>query len=137
MPKRRCATATAERLVDAVRAVGAWLIAEALVETTIERLFDGMCAKLQAAGLDLRRATLSISTLHPMLEARAFIWLPDQGLTVDQFEHGSQTRAQWMESPFRHMLEDRQWILRRRLAGPKAQIDFPLLGQVRDLGATA
>ena len=43
---------------------------------------------------------------------------------------------EWAQSPFYHMLQTDNFVLRRHLDGADARVDFPLLATLRDAGAT-
>lgn len=51
-------------------------------------------------------------------------------------ETGEQIGKDWVQSPFKHLLENRLRTMRRRPTGPEALIDFPLLAEFRDRGLT-
>jgi adenylate cyclase len=117
--------------------VADWLITEALAESDVESLFEGCCNRLQAAGIPLWRALLSYPTLHPL---HASIWLTwNRGVGVGVVESllgFSSTSDEFLRSPFYHMTQTRIPFLRRRLTGVEATLDFPILEDFRERGAT-
>ena len=121
-----------------VDAVADWLVIEALAETTVEALISGCCARLNAAGIPLWRMSLAFSTLHPLFAAVTNTWVRnDDDLDVTQHRHGvADTSEQWQRSPFFHIIKTSIPFLRRRLTGPEALLDFPILPELRDRGAT-
>lgn len=121
------------RLVDAA---ADWLMAQALDDIDIRRLVEGISSRLYDAGIPLWRVNLAFGTLHPLVSAVSVTWWRDASLHVDGFPHGGEQNAAWMNSPYRHMLEKAMPFLRRRLDGPDAQLDFPVLEELRDQGAT-
>ncbi|MFQ5783308.1 MAG: adenylate/guanylate cyclase domain-containing protein [Alphaproteobacteria bacterium] len=121
---------------DLIGAVADWLMAQALGRTDLENLFDGCCRRLRAAGVPLTRAYVSYRTLHPLLHAQGITWRPDAGTECEGFSHGISEDPSWLRSPFFHMIENGIPFLRRRLAGDEALIDFPILAEFRDAGAT-
>jgi adenylate cyclase len=119
------------------RALQDWLIEAGLGNLELRPLLDGLCARLIAAGVPIARAYLSTATLHPLLWATGITWERGRLAGEDtRIGYGYEREAAWRESPFRHMLEEREPRLRRRLAGPEARLDFPVLAEFRDAGLT-
>lgn len=116
--------------------VAAWLMEEALRDTNVPALMEGCCQRLSAAGLPLWRAHLSYTTLHPLYAAQGVTWLRDQGAEAAAFEHRAQEPERWLHSPLYHMVNRRIPFLRRRLTGPHAMLDFPVLKEYREAGIT-
>src|SRR5215467_8262468 len=52
----------------------AWLIEAGTSDVAAERLFDGFCARLSAAGVPIARGFLSIAGLHPVRRAYSLTW---------------------------------------------------------------
>jgi adenylate cyclase len=74
--------------------------------------------------------------LHPRLSSLSYTWHRDRGAVGAQHPHGSEASGRWQSSPLRYMVENNQQMLRRRLAGRDAQIDFPILAELQAQGAT-
>ena len=125
-------TGTAGGLVDRV---ADWLMNEALGETEGEALVEGCCERLRAAGIPVFRAFLTFGTLHPLFSAIGLTWHREEGLKSVGFRHGARGEG-WKQSPFYHMIETDIPYLRRRLAGPQAVLDFPVLKEFRASGGT-
>jgi adenylate cyclase len=121
------------RLIDAA---ADWLMAQALGDSDIRSLVEGIGARLVDAGIPLWRVNLAFGTLHPLVSAVSVTWWRDASLKVDGFPHGGEDNPAWINSPYRHMLENGLPILRRRLTGAQAHVDFPVLAELRDQGAT-
>ncbi len=119
-----------------VEGIAAWLMEEALRDAPIPALFEGCCSRLRAAGLPLWRGHISYTTLHPLYAAGGVTWLRESGAEVDAYEHRAEEPDRWLNSPLYHMVSTRVPLLRRRLAGPEALIDFPVLEEYRAAGAT-
>jgi adenylate cyclase len=114
----------------------AWLIEAGLMGMAAPALFDGFCGLLAAAGIPIGRGFLSIGGLHPLRRAFSVTW-QDRGIVeVDEFPHAALESRLWQESPFRQMMETGTRRLHRRLAGPDAVLDFPVLREFRDAGWT-
>ena len=116
--------------------VADWLMSMALVETTVEELCEGCFLRLHAAGIPLIRAHVAFRTLHPLYDAIGITWSPMGALQVDSFTPRDTAAEDWRRSPAYHMIETRTPFLRRRLTGPEALIDFAVLQDYRDRGAT-
>jgi adenylate cyclase len=114
----------------------AWLIDGGLASMPERELFDGFCQRLVASGFPLSRGYLSLATLHPLLWASGVTWQGGQIVDAIDIAYGYETRAAWLSSPFRHMLETDTRRLHRRLAGEGAVLDFPVLREFRDAGLT-
>jgi len=112
----------------------AWLIEAGTSDVAAERLFDGFCARLSAAGVPIARGFLSIAGLHPVRRAYSLTWSYGRIVEATDFEHAIMATAMWQASPFRHMLETKTRRLHRRLVGDDAVLDFDVLREFRDAG---
>ncbi len=121
-----------------VDAVAEWLATEALTGgSTVETLIEGACQRLSAAGLPIWRGYVAFQTLHPLFRAMAVTWRRDQGVSSVGFGHDTPADTpQILDSPIRYLQKSRLPFLRRRLVGPEAQLDFPVLAEVREQGGT-
>ena len=124
---------TGSALIDAV---ADWLMAQALGGSDLESLLDGCCARLRAAGVPLSRALISYRTLHPLFDSVWLTWHRDEGVGTFEMPHGRRGSEVFRQSPFFHLIETRIPFLRRRLVGDEALLDFPVLPEFRDKGAT-
>ena len=123
--------------LGSVQVVADWLMAKALSGGEMENLLEGCCQRLRAAGIPLLRASLAFRTLHPLYAAVTVIWHRDRGLRTTGHLHETYgTTDEWRNSPFFHMLGTGIPFLRRRLVGAEAMVDFPVLEEFRDDGAT-
>ena len=119
-----------------VQALSDWLVQQGLRGTRLEDLLAGFCEGLRALGVPLWRGHVSMRTLHPSFEALTFVWHPNTGIVRQQRAYTDGISDEWMRSPFHHMFQTDNFILRRRLSGPEARVDFALLEEIRDQGAT-
>ena len=117
-----------------IGSVADWLMAEALGEADVEKLFQGCCERLRAAGIPLWRAYLTFRTLHPLFSAISLTWRREGGLESVGHLHTASSDA-WRQSTLRHMMESQIPFLRRSLVGDGAVLDFPVLTELRDKGA--
>jgi adenylate cyclase len=121
--------------VDLIGTVADWLMDQALGEPELTDLFSGCCARLRAAGVPISRAFIGFRVLHPLVSVMSLVWRPDTGLVTEQFQHDA-ANGGWNRSPHKYLVEHQIPFMRRRLAGPDAMLDFPLLGELRDQGMT-
>jgi adenylate cyclase len=111
----------------------------ALAGAREDKLLETFCTLLVLDGVPLARAVLGADTLHPVLEGRVFEWNASAP-NVRQAEYGRSADAEenerWTHSPFYALAETNSGLLRRRLAGPDARLDFPVLEEVAARGMT-
>ena len=117
--------------------VAGWLIDQGLGDPDLDVMFAACCERLCAAGLPLWRVHISFRTLHPLFEAVTLTWTHGTGLENRELPHSAEgLREIWRQSPLFHVIEKRLPGLRRRLTGAQAQLDFPILEELRDQGAS-
>lgn len=117
----------AGRMIDGqkINALNEWLAEAGLNGTPEDVLVTGFCERARDAGIPLARSLVLIDTLHPVYEGRLVRWghdasqpgMVEYGRTVvpdgvplaaDQ-ERGAAT---WRQSPFFHMLQTGQSLLK-------------------------
>ena len=127
-----------------------WAVREGLRGTAPATLFEGLCRRLVDAGVPLWRAFAGIPTLHPQWGGYAYTWWRDRdAIEPTQFERGEAYEQEILNSPIGYLVRQAEaygeayacgsdpWRhLRRRLAGPEAQLDFPVLEALAAAGAT-
>jgi adenylate cyclase len=113
-----------------------WLVDQSLGEPDIVELFEGVCTRLHAIGVPVSRAMLMWSTLHPLFQAENVVWKTNQRAELRQFRHQDVGTEEWHRSPMKHMLQTNISVLRRRLAGPGALLDFEILKDLAGEGYT-
>jgi adenylate cyclase len=125
-----------------------WAVRQGLLGVHAAELFDGFCQRLVSAQVPLWRASAAMRTLHPQWGGYSYTWRRDlNAIEPSQFERDNQNRRDWLTSPFAYLIAQAQaqgsgengdpWLhLRRRLAGPEAQLDFPILEELAACGAT-
>ena len=120
-----------------IDSVANWLMDRALGDASVENLIEGCCKRLRATGIPLWRAQIGFRTLHPLFSSMTLTWLRDEGVATVGNLHGvSGQTDDWLRSPYFHMLDSGLPFLRRHLTGAEALIDFPLLEEFKDRGAT-
>ncbi len=114
-----------------------WLMSSALGRTGVDAIFEGCCQRLHAAGVPLVRALTAFRTLHPLFGSVNLVWRLNHGVDRSPILHEqSFSTDEWRRSPMHYLLRHRIPYLRRRLAGPHAIVDFPVLEDLRDGGVT-
>ncbi len=111
-------------------------MSQALGSTNAEKLLEECAVRLYAAGIPLWRANLSFRILHPLYEAVSLVWYRETGLQEMEKFVSSEPSVTWRQSPLSFLVDNELPFVRRRLTGPEAQLDFPLLTDLRDQGAT-
>ena len=134
LPPDTAAVSRRDILIDEVTD---WLMEQALKGSTLEDLLIGTLEGMIAAGLPIARANIGLRTLHPLFETLTYTWTAKSGLVEELFPHGNdETSEDWRLSPLRWLVDHRVPILRRRLAGPEAMLDFPLMEELAERGFT-
>jgi adenylate cyclase len=128
-----------------------WAVGQGLRGADAAALFDGLCRRLIAAGLPLVRAFAGMRTLHPQWAGYGYVWWRHlNAIQPTQFERGEEYEQGVLNSPIGYLIrlgEARSETeaveesgpslhLRRRLTGPDAQLDFPLLQELAAAGAS-
>jgi adenylate cyclase len=123
-----------------------WAVREGLRGADAAALFDGLCQRLVIAGVPLWRAWAGMKTLHPQWGGYGYTWWRHlNAIQPSQFERGDEYEQEILRGPIGHLIRQAEasagggdpWRnLRRRLAGPEAEIDLPLLDQLADAGAS-
>lgn len=99
-------------------------------------LLEGLCLRLRDVGVPLARATLHVLTLHPQVRAVSQLWtLAGTGVESTDRLHGVEHTSTYLQSPLRRVFEGGTAI-RRRLVGPNATQDFPILQDLAEQGLT-
>ena len=113
--------------------VAAWLADQALGNSQPSDLFDSMCRRLRATGIPVMRAHVSFAVLHPLYTAAALKWSAE-GVDVRFMRLDDTETDAYLRSPIKHVLHYGLPLLRRRLTGRTALLDFPVLTEFRDMG---
>lgn len=116
----RCHTSSSDHLFS-------WLAEAALAGSPVEAVLAGFTRRLNARGLGIGRAYLGIRLLHPLINARGYIYRrAEDAVTGEDYAH-AQMPDGYQESPVQYMLSRKVHHLYRALTGPAARLDFPLL----------
>jgi adenylate cyclase len=74
--------------------------------------------------------------LHPLYAASTVNWTATAGIVVENFSSEDSTQERFLSSPIGHTLTHRLPVLRRRLTGDTALLDFEVLKEFHALGGT-
>jgi len=113
-----------------------WLINEAWKSNSSPDLVKRLAEGLVAAGFPLWRLRVVIRTLNPQLFAIIHTWQKDMD-EIGEFHatHEELQRDRFVTSPFALIINGEGGV-RRRLEGPGARLDFPILEDLVGEGAT-
>ncbi len=113
-----------------------WLVRDAWMSKSSQDLVARISDTMIAAGFPLWRLRLLIRTLNPLLFALIYTWQRSGGdVTVLEIAHENLQSDKYRNSPFALVIEGEGGV-RRRLEGPDAQLDFPVLEDLVAQGAT-
>jgi len=117
-----------------------WLATAAPGGADETALVGGMVARLEAAGLPVRRMLVGFDRLHPVVDGYSVLWRRgDAAPAVTRYfrdEDDAALEASWRRSPFYHLASSGLDHMRRRLPDPAAEAAFPLLAEIRAEGGT-
>ena len=113
-----------------------WLVRDAWKAETIGELLADFAKTMNAAGLPTWRLRLFIRTLNPQLYGLFFRWQRDvEGIEEFQATHTGVQSSQYRNSPFAPIINGEGGV-RRRLEGADPELDFPILEDLVEEGAT-
>jgi len=133
-----------------------WVVREGIRGATADALFDSLCQRFVIAGVPLWRAFAGMPTLHPQWGGYSYTWRRDlDAIEPGQFGRGYEYEQILQNSPFGYLIRqmadsaprlaagpwgvqgENPWLyLRRRLTGPEAKLDFPILKELAAAGAS-
>ncbi len=113
-----------------------WLVHEAWQAPSSQELVRRLSETLVAQGMPVARLRVMVQTLHPQLFANAYTWQADTGqVTEYQATHSGIQSSQFRDSPFAVILKGEGGV-RRRLDVPDPKLDYPILKDLVEEGAT-
>ena len=118
-----------------IREVLDWLAGGALSGPESADVLAQLCQRMLDAGIPLWRAAVFVTTLHPDVMGRRFLWQAESGVTTSNALHSLVEKDDYRKSPFTAVYATRK-PLRRRFADPDCPADFEVLQDVRAQGAT-
>jgi adenylate cyclase len=117
-------------------AIVGWLADEALQNSEPANLYGELCQRLRGVGIPILRGQVAFRILHPLYDASTLNWYTHRGVVVEHFRPEQSSNDQFVHSPLAHILAHRLPVLRRRLTGDTALLDFAVLEELRSLGGT-
>ena len=113
-----------------------WLVYDSSMSKSSRDLVTRFADAMIAAGFPLWRLRLLVRTLNPLLFALGYTWQRDgDEVAVFEISHEILHGEQYLKSPFAVVIKGEGGV-RRRLEGPNAQLDFPVLEDLVAEGAT-
>lgn len=111
-----------------------WLLRIGRIAGTTDELLGGLCDLLVAQGLPLERVGIHGRVLHPQVVGIRILWR--RGIGSEETRYGYDTvEAGYETSPLKAVYDSGAPV-RRRLNGPAADDDFPILADLRAEGMT-
>ena len=117
-------------------AIVEWLADEALQNSEPANLYGELCHRLRGVGIPILRGQVAFRILHPLYDASTLNWYTQRGVVVEHLRPEQSSDDQFVNSPLGHIVAHRLPVLRRRLTGDTALLDFPVLEELRPLGGT-
>src|SRR5215831_14893021 len=117
-------------------AIVGWLADEALQNSEPANLYGELCQRLRGVGIPILRGQVAFRILHPLYDASTLNWNTQRGVVVEHFRPEQSSDDQFVHSPLGHIVAHRLPVVRRRLTGDTALLDFPVLEEFRSLGGT-
>jgi len=119
-----------------VGSIAEWLVDQALGSPDIVDMFAETCKRLYAVGVPVSRAMVTWPTLHPVVEIESATWRRGQKVSFEQIYHKAEMTENWLNSPFKYLLDTDSQVMRRHLAGPGKMLDFKVLESFAAQGFT-
>ena len=121
---------------DASKTPISWLLTDASHHASTRTLIRDLAALLSDRGMPLLRVTCFVRTLHPQASGSNVVWLRDRpNPRTVRVLRGMEDTPAFQASPLPLIFQGAAAI-RRRLDVPEQTLDFPVLADLRELGAT-
>lgn len=117
-------------------AIVEWLADQALADSEPAALFGELCQRVRGVGMPILRAQVAFRVLHPLYDAGMLNWNAERGVLAEHFRPEQSGNEQFRRSPMGYALAQRLPVLRRRLTGDTALLDFAVLDEFVELGGT-
>jgi adenylate cyclase len=126
---------TQEPMTQDMRLLVDWLVDGARSGIQSQDVLAELCQRMVACGIPLWRAAVFVTTLHPDVIGRRFLWQAKSGVTTSDALFAIAESDDFRKSPFGTVYATGK-PLRRRLADADCPIDFAVLSDLRAEGAT-
>lgn len=117
-----------------LQSVADWLIDGARSARRVDQFVSQTCERMVECGLPLSRVGVFVSTLHPNMIGRNFIWRRGFGVSMGSMLYGSEESDDYLSSPLVTVFEQGQEV-RRRLVDSEVG-NSPFLAEMHASGAT-
>src|ERR1700722_9265156 len=104
-----------------VSATAAWLVDGARSASNSQDVLAELCARLVDDGLPLWRVAVFVSTLHPEIMGRRFLWRPGADVEVAEAPFQLVNESSYLTSPVVRVQKTGETI-RRRLTDPECPL---------------
>ncbi|MDA1059822.1 MAG: adenylate/guanylate cyclase domain-containing protein [Proteobacteria bacterium] len=112
-----------------------WVVRKGVHRGTIDSLVEGFARRLIEAGIPLSRMNFMVQVIHPLNQVAFWVWFVNADMFSFRPPRGQTSDQRFGNSPFKVVFETGQ-PLRRRLTGDNMVLDFPVLQDLIDNGAT-
>jgi adenylate cyclase len=118
-----------------IRPVVEWLADGARSGANSDDVLAELCQRMVGCGIPLWRVAVFVTTLHPDVLGRRFLWQAETGVTTSDALFSLTETDDFRQSPFTTVYATRE-VLRRPLADPDCPVDFDVVRNLRAAGAT-
>ena len=115
--------------------IAQWVTETALTAASPEVLVEGVCHRLNTAGVNIFRANIAIRPIHPVHGALAYRWQRGEGANFEVFDHSTMEVA-WVDSPYYYMHKNGLTEMRQRLTDTAEADKFAMFKRLREQGGT-
>jgi uncharacterized protein (DUF427 family)/class 3 adenylate cyclase len=113
-----------------------WMMREAWEAADAGELTGRFARRLVESGIPLFRLNILLGTLNPLVAGTAYVWnRSDDEVDERRILHSRRHSPAYVNSPLVPIYEGKGGV-RRRLEGPGAVLDFPILEDLKAEGAT-
>ena len=113
-----------------------WLADEALLENEPAALYGELCQRLRGVGIPILRGQVGFRILHPLYDASTLSWTAERGVVPEHYRPDQSGNEAFLRSPMGHALRHNLPVLRRRLTGETALLDFEIFEEFLESGGT-
>jgi adenylate cyclase len=117
-----------------IEAIINWLIGGARSAQAPEAVLDELCERLVACGIPLSRAGVFVSTLHPDVFGRSFIWKRGIGVAVGEADYTIPETKEFQTSPLHTVVRTAESV-RHRMSETPVGLSI-VLDDIRAQGVT-
>jgi adenylate cyclase len=125
----------ARTLQDDVASVVAWLVEGARTVSQPQDVLGELCDRLVRCSLPLHRVAVFVTTLHPDIMGRRFLWRPGEGVLVTEADYAMLETDTYRRSPVRTVFATAQPI-RLKLGDPDCPQDYGIVEEPRVEGVS-